>query len=142
MMRNIVATVFGAAVANMIPFLFLQGGTSGVSAAWMWPARLPECEGAAPDMWDFDGKATIAAGETGNVTCKNGETPSVATVSCPVSHEAQIAPEDPDWWGPCGFGDKCLANLTIGNDVTCAGSGANHAVISVAFALLGLSLFQ
>ena len=86
-MRSIAATLFGAAVANLLPGLF---GTSGVTAAWMWPAGTPKCVSAAPDMWDFDGQTTLAAGLSATVNCKNGGNATVAMVSCPSSNETGL----------------------------------------------------
>ena len=148
--RNIRATLLGAAVANLLPFLFLQAGMSSVSAKWAWMTSPPKCAPAAPSTWDFGGMANIAAGATANVTCKNGGTASVATVSCPSTNEAATQPsQDPDWWGPCGFGDSCLQDMSIGSDVTCtggtstdAGGSVRFAAVSGASAVVGLLVLQ
>ncbi|CAE7358941.1 aak-1 [Symbiodinium pilosum] len=120
--RSIVATVFGAAVANLLPVFFLQASVSSVSAKWAWMTSPPKCASASPSTWDFDGEATIAAGATGTVTCKDGGTASVATVTCPSSNSAAtMSSQDPDWWGTCGFGSSCLSDKSIGTGVTCTG---------------------
>ena len=154
-LRNISATLFGAVVANMLPFLFLQVGMSSVSAKWAWMTSPPKCASAAPDTWDFDGQATIAAGTAGTVTCKNGGTPSVSPVNCPMSNEnATQSSEDAAWWGICGFGDSCAAEMPIGTSVTgCTapttsqnaadvGSSVRSAVLSAASAAVGMAVLQ
>ncbi|CAE7186607.1 aak-1 [Symbiodinium pilosum] len=149
-MRGIAATVFGAALANLMPVLFLQAGMSSVSAKWAWMTSPPKCASAEPSTWDFDGMATIAAGETGTIKCKNGGNASEGTVSCPSSNENATSPsEDPEWWGPCGFGASCQVDKAIGDNITCTGGttadvggSPQQAVVSAASILLGVVACQ
>ncbi|CAE7326550.1 unnamed protein product [Symbiodinium natans] len=129
-LRSVAVTIFGAAVANLMPLLF---PSMGVSAKWAWMVSPP------------NGQATVSAGTNGMITCKNGETPSLPSQTCPGTNEnAKQSSEDPSWWGICGHGDACAQDMAIGDSVTCPGSsttgGSSHNAVASVFALVGASI--
>ena len=104
----------GLMLVHFLPSFF---NLEPVQAAWAWSAGAPMCK--ATTGWVFaDGSSTIAAGVSAEMNCTH--TGTKETVMCPSSTGTGGTSGDPDWWGPCGFGDSCAVQLEINGTSACA----------------------